>query len=176
MSDVTQTRPEQAWAHKSGLLAMGIHKAIPADSNALDRLAIGEAFSRFGIAHDENRIDVLGTCFTEDAVLLVTEGSAEPLAKMEGRDAILRGLGSVISQQTDQRRHCITNVVIDELTDAEAKALAYGMVSCAADDLWLGASVIYAGDLRKESDGTWRFTRFVIGMDLYTGTKPEPKL
>lgn len=174
MSGVTQTKPGQAWAHKSGLVSMGPHKAIPAGSDPLDRLAIQEAFYRFGIAHDENRIDVLETCFTADATLIVVEGSAEPLARMEGREAILRGLGSVISQQTDQRRHCMTNVVIDELSDSEANALAYGMVSCAADALWLGAAVIYAADLRKEDDGAWRFTRFVIGMDMYTGAKPEP--
>ncbi|MFT3866652.1 MAG: nuclear transport factor 2 family protein [Solirubrobacterales bacterium] len=168
------TLPEQAWAHKTGKIDLGPQRPIPAASDPLDRLAIAEAFSRFGIAHDEARLDILATCFTADAVLEVVEGSAEPLALMEGREAILAGIGSVITQQQDQRRHCMANVVIDRLDGEEARALAYGFVSVAADGLSLGASVVYSGDLRREADGAWRFTRFLIGMDNYAGQKPEP--
>lgn len=169
------TVPEQAWAHKTGKIDLGPHRALPAEADPLERLAIAEAFSRFGIAHDEDRLDVLETCFTEDAVLEVVEGSEEPLARMEGREAILRGIGSVISQQQDQRRHCMANVVIDRLEGDEAEALAYGFVSVAADGLTLGASVVYSADLRREEDGAWRFTRFLIGMDNYAGQKPETR-
>jgi hypothetical protein len=167
------TLPEQGWAHKTGKIELGPLRPIPADCDPLDRLAIAEAFYRFGIAHDEARLDILETCFTEDAVLEVLEGGAEPLNLWEGREAVLAGLGSVISQQTDQRRHCITNVVIDRLEGDEALALAYGAVAVAADGLSLGASVFYSASLRREGDGAWRLSRFLIGMDAYAGEKPD---
>ncbi len=58
-------------------------------------------------------------------------------------------------------------MVIEELTPETAKALAYGVVTVAADGLTIGATVIYTTELRKEADGAWRFSRFVIGMDDY---------
>ena len=61
----------------------------------------------------------------------------------------------------------MTNVVIDRLTANEATAIAYGIVTVAANGLSLGATVIYSAELRREADGVWRFSRFVIGMDDY---------
>ena len=40
-------------------------------------------------------------------------------------------------------------------------------MTIAADGLSLGATVIYSAELRKEEDGVWRFSKFVIGMDDY---------
>jgi hypothetical protein len=42
-------------------------------------------------------------------------------------------------------------------------------VTIANDGLSLGATVIYSADLHKGSDGVWRFSRLVIGMDGYAG-------
>jgi hypothetical protein len=66
------------------------------------------------------------------------------------------------------------NVLVDELdlTAGTATALAFSIVSRAADGLTLGASVIYTARLRREDDGCWRFAYFFIGMDTYAGEKP----
>ena len=63
----------------------------------------------------------------------------------------------------------MTNIVIDRLSANEATTIAYGIVTIAADGLSLGATVIYSAELRKEADGVWRFSKFVIGMDEYAG-------
>ncbi|HMH91599.1 MAG TPA: nuclear transport factor 2 family protein [Streptosporangiaceae bacterium] len=140
------------------------------------RLQIAETFYRFAIGHDEARIDVVMSCFAADGVLQVAQGHAEPFTTRRGRAAIGAELGHVIGQQHDQRRHLISNVVVERLGDADASALAYGLVSAAGPGygLRLGASVIYAADLAREADGCWRFTRFFIGMDAYAGDKPAP--
>jgi hypothetical protein len=166
------TFPEQAWAHKLELVNMLPHGAAQVTDNVLDRLLIHEAFARFGMAHDEARTDVLASLFTSDAVLEVAKGKA-PFQRVVGRDTMVKNFGAVISQQTDQRRHCMTNVLIEKLTAKEASALAYGVVTVAADGIIVGASVIYSGDLRREDDGMWRFTRLLIGMDDYSGKPPD---
>ncbi|MBS0282034.1 MAG: nuclear transport factor 2 family protein, partial [Proteobacteria bacterium] len=72
------------------------------------------------------------------------------------------------AKQNDQRRHAISNVVIDKLDATRATAIAYGVVTAAGGgELYLGATVIYRGDMRKMPDGTWRFAKLVIGMDAY---------
>jgi hypothetical protein len=98
-------------------------------------------------------------------------GSKDPIDSAEGQDEIVRTVGNSLQQQQDQRRHVITNIVIDRLTEKEASAVAYGIVAISKDGLSLGASVIYSADLRREADGVWRFSKFVIGMDHYAGQK-----
>ena len=165
------TAPAQSWAHRSGLAHLGVNGPKLASDDVRDRLAIQEAFARWGIAYDEGRLDVVRSLFTPAAEYLVTLGSAEPIARARGPEEIAATVANSLRQQADQRRHAISNVVIDALSKTEAEALAYGIVTVAADGLRLGATVIYTATLRKEHDGVWRFSRFVIGMDDYAGRR-----
>lgn len=167
------TSPRQAWAHRDGRIAMHKHGAGPRAVPPATTLAIQEAFARFGMAHDEVQIEVLRSLFTDDAVLEVADGSGTPFQTVKTRDAIVANFANVLKQQVDQRRHCMTNVLIESLKGKSAQALAYGIVTVAADGLLLGATVLYSADLRLEADGMWRFARFFIGMDYYAGKKPK---
>ena len=169
--------PAQAWAHREGLVHMRPLEAASWTPAAIQaRLQIAETFYRFAIGHDEARIDVVMSCFAADGVLQVAQGHAEPFATHRGRAMIGEELERIIGQQDDQRRHLISNVVLERLGATEACALAYGLVSAVGSGygLRLGASVIYVADLAREPDGCWRFTKFFIGMDAYAGDKPTP--
>jgi hypothetical protein len=170
------TLPPQAWAHRQGKIDM--RPMVPADWSApalAARAQIAEAFYRFGVAHDEARVDVVVSCFTEDTVFEVAQGQAQAFTSFHGRDELFDRLTRIIAQQSDQRRHVISNVLVEQL-DLEAgtaTALAFSVVTVAANGLSVGASVIYTADLRRESDGCWRFSYFFIGMDSYAGGKPQ---
>jgi ketosteroid isomerase-like protein len=139
------------------------------------RAQVAEAFYRFGIGHDEARADVAASCFTEDVVYQVARGSAEPFATFEGRSLVEEKLTAIFAEMNDQRRHIISNVLVEELdlVAGTAEALAFGAVTVAADGLALGASVIYTATLRREDDGCWRFSHFFIGMDDFAGRRPQ---
>jgi hypothetical protein len=169
--------PRQAWAHREGLVDLrpaGPASWTPASVQA--RLQIADTFYRFAIAHDEARIEVLESCFTEDGRLDVSQAHAAPFTSHQGRPAIGAALAHIIGQQDDQRRHLISNIVVEELGDATATAIAYGLISAATADggLHLGCSAIYRAELARGSDGCWRFARFHIGMDTYAGARPTP--
>ncbi|MFE2431055.1 nuclear transport factor 2 family protein [Streptomyces sp. NPDC059373] len=169
------SQPPQAWAHRQGRVAMcPLEPADFSPEGLAARAGIADAFYRFGIAHDEARIEVIGSCFTQDAVFEVAEGRAESFTRFEGRAEICDRLGRIIAEQGDQRRHLISNVLVDELdlTAGTAAAIAFGVVTVAADGLRLGASVIYDARSRREDDRCWRFSAFFIGMDAYAGVKP----
>jgi hypothetical protein len=104
----------------------------------------------------------------------VAEGQGTPFTRFGGRDEIFSRLTRVVAEQADQRRHVISNVLVEalDLAGGTASALAFGLVSVAADGLTLGASVVYAADLRREGDGCWRFGSLFIGMDAYAGRRP----
>ncbi|MGC3983065.1 MAG: nuclear transport factor 2 family protein [Steroidobacteraceae bacterium] len=163
--------PRQSWAHKDGVVKLQNNGVKVQNDNALDRLLIQEAFSRWGIAHDEGQLEVVRSLFTKDGEVQVMLGNKELLDSAKGNDNIVKMVTNSLSQQQDQRRHAMTNIVIDKLTKNEATGIAYGIVTLANDGLTLGASVIYRGELKKEADGVWRFSKFVIGMDYYAGKR-----
>ncbi|MEU4236903.1 nuclear transport factor 2 family protein [Actinoplanes sp. NPDC026619] len=170
------TLPLQAWAHRDGKINM--QELTPADwspAALAARAQIAEAFYRFAIAHDEARVDVVVSCFTPDTVFEVAQGQAKPFTSFSGREELFDRLTRIIAEQGDQRRHLMGNVLVEELDLAAgtASALAFSVVTRAADGLSLGASVVYTANLRRETDGCWRFTYFFIGMDNYAGEKPE---
>jgi SnoaL-like protein len=162
--------PQQAWAHRLGKIDMRPLAQGDWSPDALAaRAQIAEAFYRFGTSFDEARVDVLSSCFTEDAVFEVVQGDLELRTRLESRQQIADALPESIRKQADQRRHLMGNVLVEELDLAAgtAKALAYSVVTVASDGLQVGASVIYTTELRREDDGCWRFTYFFIGMDEY---------
>ena len=135
---------------------------------------IEEAFSRWGIGFDEGRADVIASIFTEDGILDSLEGSGTPTLTVRGAEEIGASMVRFQQKQADQRRHSMTNVVVEELTPDRAVALAYGIVTMAkGGELSLASSVIYRGELKKGRDGIWRFAHLAIGMDIYVRDKPK---
>jgi hypothetical protein len=170
------TFPPQAWAHRQGKIAM---KPLgPADWSAAAlaaRAQVAEAFYRFGIGHDECRADVAASCFTEDVVYEVARGAATPFTTFTGRSVVEERLTAIFAEMGDQRRHIISNVLVEglDLEAGTAEALAFGAVTVAADGLSLGASVVYSATLRRDADHCWRFSYFFIGMDDFAGQRPK---
>lgn len=171
ISSGAQAEPRQSWAHKDGVVQLQKNGTKIEAESAVNRLLIQEAFARWGIAHDEGQLEVVRSLFTKDGEVQVMLGSKELLDSAKGNDNIVKMVANSLSQQQDQRRHAMTNIVIDKLTQNEATGIAYGIVTLAKDGLTLGASVIYRGELKKEADGVWRFSKFVIGMDYYAGKR-----
>jgi SnoaL-like domain len=171
------TFPPKFWGSREGKIdvrPLG-QSPLPPDQVA-DRLLIWETFSRFGVGHDENRLDVVLSTMTDDVVMETANGSATPQISLHGKNAVRARLGPNLPLMYGQRRHCITNVLIDDFTGTTASAIAYGIVPRAADGFVLQASVLYSARLRKEADGFWRFTYFYIGCDDYAGEGPgQPK-
>lgn len=131
---------------------------------------------RWGWAYDEARLDVMKTLFTEDAAFKVVSGAYTPGVDVVGVDKIIGINTGALKFQGDQRRHVISNVIIEKLTESEATALAFCITTLAANGLSNGATVMYSADLRRGADGVWRFSRFVIGIDDYAGRPPPPPM
>ncbi len=170
--NVAASEPRQAWAHKDKRIDLQPQGAAVV-TDPLNYMLIQQAFARFGMAYDEGRSDVIGSLFTDDAVVEVGDGQGKPFERSVGRAAIMRQFSAALAAQGDQRRHLISNVLVERLAPLEASALAYGVVTVAADGLYVGASVIYSATLRRDKDGPWRFSALFIGIDSYVGKKPK---
>lgn len=173
--DVPDTLPAKFWASTGGLIDPKPLGSSPASvTQVLDRLLIHEAFDLWSVGHDENRVDVVLSVLTEDVVLEYGIGTATPDFALHGRAEVEERLAPNFATMTGQRRHCISNVLIEFASDTAASAMAYGIVPRAMDGLDLHATVVYRGDLRKEADGYWRFSRFYVGCDALAGGGGRP--
>jgi SnoaL-like domain len=169
--------PRQAWAHKDGVIKLRGPSDARTIKSPIDYLLVCESFGRYGIAYDETQFDVLRQLFTDDAVVELAKGDGKPFTTVSGLEPILANFRQALDFQTDQRRHCFSNVVVEHLGRREATALAYAIVTIASNGLTLGATVIYTANLRKDAGGRWQFSRLYIGMDDYAGpSPPKPPL
>ena len=165
----------QGWAHEDKLVELGPSQRGQT-AQTIDRLMIQEAFSRWGIAFDEGRENVIVSLFQKDGTLEFMKGSGTAMSAIHGAKEI--GAFAVKAQkgQGDQRRHLISNVVVESLDGDKALAWAYSVVTATnGGDITIASSVIYRAELQKEPDGIWRFSRFVIGMDAYDGGAASKK-
>ena len=159
--------PRQAWAHADGLMSLRPNQPVT-PGQVLDRLMIHEAFARWGIAWDEGCLEVVRSVFVDNGKLVIVEGSATPIVTLVGHDEIVAHVSKTRDVQADQRRHAMSNIVIEELTPTRAVALAYGLVTMIKGDMiHMGATVFYKGELLRDDAAGWRFETFIIGMDGY---------
>lgn len=164
MSGDNGLRPTPGWARSAGQSQVtgGVDGSV---GSAVDRILIAERIYRYGWGYDERNRELLADCFTEDAVWEGSVMGLEPVGPFEGRDAIVAFLCTFWDAQDDQRRHVFTNVVVDALSDTDATAHAYLVLTSAGDATFQPVtSGPYRLNFRKESDG-WRITHLIGGWD-----------
>jgi hypothetical protein len=173
MPETSAPVSQSGWAHRAGLIDLGSASPdVPGILAAEDRAAIHELFARYAIAYDERRMDILRDCFTEDGVYQVQMGT-RVLARFEGADQAVAGMGSVMQEQGPaQRRHLMTNVVLRPVGDEDVSAVAYAAVIVMTDGgPTLGAAAVYGATVARIG-GVWKFRHVALGMDGYAGSAP----
>ena len=152
------------WARQKGHVTIGGLEPASA-SEAADRLAIAERVHLYGWGYDERDRDLLGECFTVDATWEGHIMGTDTVGPFSGRDAVVDFLTGFWHEQTDQRRHIFTNVVVSDLTDADAVAHAYLMLTAAAGgEMTSVTNGPYRFELRND-DGIWLISRLAAGFD-----------
>lgn len=125
---MTATTPETctpAWAHSAGVLDLQPLRTLPSDLAALaDRLLVQETATRYAVAYDERRLDVIESLLTESSTFSYRFGEG-PVHSQAGRDNVLGWLDEVMRSQRDQRRHLVGNALVERLTADEALIVSY---------------------------------------------------
>lgn len=166
MSNEVSASPPPGWGRTAGHTRVKRLPAEPEMSRAADRLLIAERIYRYGWSYDERDREGLADCFVQDGVWEGLIMGRDKVGPFQGREEILEWLTGFWLQQTDQRRHIFTNVVIDELGPAEATAHAYLMLTASSDATMSPVTVgPYRLSLVKDTDGVWRLSRLVGGYD-----------
>jgi hypothetical protein len=131
-----------------------------------DRNAIEQLFSDYGWPMDSREWPVLSDTFTEDADFTIAITGGDTIGPIRGRAAIVEFCSSTVNEQTDQRRHVITNVRIGPQTDTDATVTAILTLIVVADgELTVKSSGLYRTRVVRDGDA-WRFASMHLTLDL----------
>jgi 3-phenylpropionate/cinnamic acid dioxygenase small subunit len=143
------------------------------ERDAASRQAITEVISRYGVYIDAGEFDALETLFAEDAVFDISPDPGVVPVPVHGRRNIrdtLEDRYKAVSP-TAQRRHLMTNVVVDELTGDEARSrcfLTVLSVPKTGGAIELRGTGVYHDHLRREN-GTWLIKERRLVLDALGG-------
>ena len=154
-----------AWAHRVGMLEMGSPMPAIERCEASDRAAICERIARYCWAYDERRIELLGDCFTPDAIWEGSVLGQVPIGPFEGREAIVDWLGKFWPHQMDQRRHMLLNTIVEEQTGETAMTSSYLLLMASTGEAISMESMGFYRVTYRRDGSVWRIARLTAGFD-----------
>lgn len=130
-----------------------------------ERLAIHEFLARAAYAYDVRDLDLLESGFAPDATLSMRIAGGDLIGPFEGREAIMGLMKGSMEEQTDVRKHVISNVFID---DDGSEVIATSFLTLIATEngaTRLLSAAIYRDTLVKNESGGWQLSRRHIELD-----------
>jgi hypothetical protein len=128
-------------------------------------LLIAERINCYAWSFDERRAGLLADCFTDNAVWHGNLGGMEPVPPIHGRDEIVSWLCAFWDRQTDQRRHMLMSVEIDELTPTNATAVTSLLLTSVEAELKIALTSFYQMRLVRHN-GEWLIDDLFEGGDV----------
>ncbi|MBM70727.1 MAG: hypothetical protein CME43_14760 [Haliea sp.] len=132
-----------------------------------NKLAIHELLSRAAYALDEREVDMLAACFAVDAMFTMRIGGGDLVGPFESRDGIMALMTGAMAEQTDKRRHVVSNIFFPTADEpGEGLPVVSNLTLLATEN---GAiSLLSAGvyhDRVVQRDGQWTLLRRHLDLD-----------
>lgn len=129
------------------------------------RLQILETVNRYAWSYDTRDLERMSSCFAREGVFEIVLEGHEGWGPYEGREAIVTWLSSVMESQSDQRRHCVTNVIFREIGQEEALVESYLLLTAVENgNLRVVCTGTYHDEMVNE-DGAWLIQRKTLRLD-----------
>ncbi|MDA3040542.1 MAG: nuclear transport factor 2 family protein [Actinomycetota bacterium] len=161
---MSSSEPVPGWARTTVHTTVGAPGRADGDRVA-DRLAIAERVHLYGWGYDEHDRGLLADCFTEDGTWEGRIMGNNGVGPLLGRDAVVEFLTAFWDEQTDQRRHIFTNVVVSDLTATAGVAHAYLLLTASSGgEMKPVTNGPYRLEMRKDAE-IWCIARLAAGFD-----------
>jgi 3-phenylpropionate/cinnamic acid dioxygenase small subunit len=128
------------------------------------KLAIHELLSRAAYAYDERDLDLLENSFDPDAVMSMRIAGGDLIGPFEGRDGILQLMKNSMAEQTDVRRHVVSNIFFESAGEPAVVISNLTLLSTQNGVASLLATGVYR-DTVVEKDGSWRLLKRHLDLD-----------
>lgn len=131
-----------------------------------DKQAVTELLNRAGVAYDTADTDFLTGMFADDNAVFHMTIAGGDVIPFEGKDNIGKLFTDSLQEQTDQRRHVITNIFFSNEADDSITATSYLVLISVEDGaLKVISSGMYTDDCVRQ--GTeWKLQKRRLDLDL----------
>jgi 3-phenylpropionate/cinnamic acid dioxygenase small subunit len=128
------------------------------------KLAIHELLSRSAYAYDDRDMKMLEASFSTDASFSMRIAGGDLIGPFEGRDAIMELMTGSMNEQTDVRRHVISNIFFDDNSPETIVISNLTLMSTEKGEVQLLTTGVYH-DTVVDEDGTWCIHQRHIDLD-----------
>ncbi len=133
--------------------------------NAEDKQAISELLSRAAFAYDEKDIEMLSASFSVDAQFTMRIADGDLIGPFEGREGIMKLMIDSMDQQTDKRRHVISNIFFESSQDNNVSVVSnLTLFATENGEIQLLSAGIYHDSVVKINDN-WEVYRRHLDLD-----------
>lgn len=129
------------------------------------RLAIHEFLARAAYAYDVRDVALLESGFAPDARLTMRIAGGDLIGPFEGRDAIMALMTGAMQEQTDVRKHVVSNVFIDADETGITATSFLTLIATENGQTRLLSAGIYTDTLVERADGGWQLASRHIELD-----------
>ena len=131
----------------------------------LDKLKISELLSRAAYALDERDVDMLSACFSKEANFTMRIAGGDMIGPFEGREGIMKLMTDSLDQQTDKRRHVISNIFFESSQDNNVSVVSnLTLFATENGEIQLLSAGIYHDNVVKINDN-WEVCRRHLDLD-----------
>ena len=120
--------------------------------NIEEKLEIHELLSRAAYAYDEREIGILEACFAEQASFSMRIAGGDLIGPFESKSGIMDLMTGSMAEQTDVRRHVISNIFFEVADDTTVVISNLTLMATENDDIQLLSSGVYRDQVIKENE------------------------
>jgi hypothetical protein len=128
------------------------------------KLAIHELLGKAAYAYDQRDMGTLEDGFAPNAVMSMRIAGGDLIGPFEGRDAIMQLMKNSMAQQTDVRRHVVSNIFFQSTGKEPVVISNLTLLATENGVANLLATGIYH-DTLTDDDGTWRICARHVELD-----------
>ena len=132
--------------------------------NIEEKLEIHELLSRAAYAYDEREIGMLEACFAEQANFSMRIAGGDLMGPFESKSGIMDLMTGSMAEQTDVRRHVISNIFFEVADDKTVVISNLTLMATENDDILLLSSGVYRDQVIKEN-GQWCIANRYLELD-----------
>lgn len=130
-----------------------------------DKLAIHELLARASYGLDERELDLLGSAFADDAQMSLRIAGGDLVGPFEGREGIMKLMTDSMAEQTDKRRHVISNIFFESESPRAATVVSnLTLMATENGEISLLTAGVYRDEVVKVGD-QWRLYRRHLDLD-----------
>ena len=132
--------------------------------NVEEKILIHELLARSAYGYDERDLELLASCFSEDAEMTMCIAGGDVVGPFKGRDQLRKMFENAMSGQQDVRRHVISNIFFSELEGASVVYSNLTLLATENGDTRLITAGIYT-DHVEFSQSEWVIKKRHLDLD-----------